>query len=170
MLNQPNFKNVPGSNFWFCWYFFSEERQTYIVMKANILNVMDEYWLSNPLFCRGVGVKMAIFTWDSKPNYKGKKGKNDFRKIDHNIIFTPRLVGLLVKSIHFSNLCCIMCQWWPFRNGETALFKFFLQSLQACNSRSIKDIPFRYWVLTNFPFGIFTFKALYGSVPEILEF
>ncbi len=34
----------------------------------------------------------------------------------------------------------------------------------------ISECPFRYWVLTNFPFGIFIFKALYGSVPEILEF
>ncbi len=28
---------------------FSEERQTFIVMKAKILNVMDEYLLINPL-------------------------------------------------------------------------------------------------------------------------
>ncbi len=32
---------------------FSEERQTCIVMKANILNAMDEYLLSNQLSCRG---------------------------------------------------------------------------------------------------------------------
>ncbi len=42
-------------------------------------------------------------------------------------------------------------------------FKFFLQSLHACDS-----ISFRYWVFTNFPFRIIIFKALYNSVPEIL--
>ncbi len=47
-------------------------------MKAKILNVMDEYLLSNPPFCKG-GVRMAILTWDSEPNYRG--GKNDFRKM-----------------------------------------------------------------------------------------
>ncbi len=28
----------------------------------------------------------------------------------------------------------------PFKNGETVLFKILLQSLHACNSRSIKDM------------------------------
>ncbi len=27
-----------------------------------------------------------------------------------------------------------------------------------------------FWVLTNFPFGFFIFKVLYGSGPEVLEF
>ncbi len=117
------------------------------------------------------GVKMVIFTWDSEPNYKGVKMTSE-RWQHHNVTFTQRSVGLLVKSVHFSNLCCIMCQWWPLKNGKTALFKFFLKCLKACNSKSIKDIlmTFRYWVLTNFLFGIFIFKALYGLVPEILEF
>ncbi len=43
----------------------------------------------------------------------------------HNVTFTQRLVGLLVKYVDFSCLCCIMCQWRPFKNGETALFSSF---------------------------------------------
>ncbi len=59
-------------------------------------------------------------------NRKGGVKMTSERWQHHNVIFTQRLVGLLVKSVDFSNLCCIMCQWWPFKNGETALFKFFL--------------------------------------------
>jgi len=36
--NQSNFRNFPGSIF-----FFSEERRTYTAMKAKISNVMDVY-------------------------------------------------------------------------------------------------------------------------------
>ncbi len=28
----------------------------------------------------------------------------------------------------------------------------------------------RYWIFTNFTFGVLIFKSLHGSVPEILEF
>ncbi len=77
-------------------------------MKAKILNIVDEYLPSNPLFCRGgskwqfsakiqsqiKGVKMALERW---PHY--------------TVTSIQRLVGLLVKSVHFSYLCCIMCQW-----------------------------------------------------------
>ncbi len=125
-------------------------------MKAKILNVMDEYLQSNPLFCRG-GVKMVIFTWDSEPNCKGVKMTSE-RWQHHNVTFTQRSVGLLVKSVHFSNLCCIMCQWWPLKMGKQ---HFISQSSKACNSKALKILmPFRYWVLTNFLFGIFIFKAL----------
>ncbi len=118
-------------------HIFSEERQTCIVINAKILKFMDEYLLSNPLFLLGGGeggVKMAIFTWDSEPNYKGVKMASE-RWQHYNVIFTQRLIGLLVKYVHFSNLCCIMCQWRPFKYKETALFKYFLRSLHACNSR-----------------------------------
>ncbi len=67
-------------------------------------------------------------------------GAKSYSRKHPNVTFTHRLVGLLVKLVDFSNLCCIMCQRCPFKNGETALFNFVLQSLQACNSRSIKDI------------------------------
>jgi len=30
----------------------------------------------------------------------------------HFIGFLQRLIGLLVKSVYFSSLCCIICQWW----------------------------------------------------------
>ncbi len=84
--------------------------------KAKILNVMDEYLLSNPLFCRG-GSKCQDSEpdyADSEPNYKGVKMASE-RWQHHNAIFTQMActltVGLLVKYIHFSNLHCIMCQW-----------------------------------------------------------
>ncbi len=139
-------------------------------MKSKILNVMDEYLQSNPLFCRG-GVKMVIFTWDSEPNYKGVKMTSE-RWQHHNVTFTQRSVGLLVKSVHFSNLCCIMCQWWPLQIGERALFKFFSKVCRPVTQKvkRISECLFRYWVLTNFNFDIFIFKAIYGSVPEIIEF
>ncbi len=35
-------------------------------------------------------------------------GKNDFRKMQYHVIFTQRLVGLLGKSVDFSNICCIL--------------------------------------------------------------
>ncbi len=100
---------------------------------------------------------------------KFHEGKNDFRKMAAASLcyFTLGLAGLLVKSVDLSHLCCIMWQWWSFKYREKAFFKFFLQSPHACNSRSIKDILMTFWVL-NIPFGIFIFKALYGSVPEIL--
>ncbi len=52
VLNQPSSKTSlgPAHNF---AHIFSGERQICIVMKAKILNVMDEYRLSNPLFFRG---------------------------------------------------------------------------------------------------------------------
>ncbi len=55
----------------------------------------------------------------------------------HNVTFSQRLVDLFVKSVDFRNLRCIMCQWGPFKKKK---INFFLQILQACNSRSIKDI------------------------------
>ncbi len=53
---------------------------------------------------------MAIFTCDSEPNYRRVKMASE-RWQHHNVIFTQRLVDLLVKSVDFSNLHCIMCQW-----------------------------------------------------------
>ncbi len=35
----------------------------------------------------------------------------------HYFILTQRLTGLFVKSIYFSNLFCIICQWWQFKMG-----------------------------------------------------
>ncbi len=88
----------------------------------------------------------------------------------HNVTFTQRSVGLLVKSVHFSNLCCIMYQWWPLQIGERALFKFFSKVCRPVTQKvkRISECLFRYWVLTSFNFGIFIFKAIYGSVPEII--
>ncbi len=51
---------------------------------------------------------MAIFTLDSEPNYKGVKMTSE--RWQHNVIFTQRLEGLLIKYVDFRNLCCIMCQ------------------------------------------------------------
>ncbi len=72
------------------------------MMKAKILNVMDEY-LSNTLFCRG-GQKRHFFS-----NYRGGGGvkMTPERWQHHNVTFTQRLVGLLVKSVDFSNLFCV---------------------------------------------------------------
>ncbi len=75
-------------------------------MKAKILNVVDECLPSNPLFCLG-GVKIAIFIWDSEPNYRGLKMTSE-RLQHHNVTFTQRLISLLVKSVDFSCLHCIM--------------------------------------------------------------
>ncbi len=41
-----------------------------------------------------------------------------------NVIFTHRLVALLVKSVDFSHLCCIMCQCWHFKHEEKVIFVF----------------------------------------------
>ncbi len=111
------------------------------------------YWVIHYFF-RG-GVKMAIFTWDSKPNYRGLKMTSE-RWQHYNAIYTQRLVGLLVKSVDFSCLCCIICQWWPFKNGKDHFSSFFSK---VCM-----------YVTWRCPFGIFMSKALYGSVPEILAF
>ncbi len=56
----------------------------------------------------------------------------------HYFVEGGGLVDLLVKSVHLSNLCCIMCQWWPLKKMGKEHFKFFLQSLHACYSKSIK--------------------------------
>ncbi len=48
----------------------------------------------------------------------------------HYFILTQRLTGLFVKSIYFSNLFCIICQWWQFKNGGKKLL-FFAPSLLA---------------------------------------
>ncbi len=57
------------------------------MMKAEILNIMDEYLLSNLLFCRG-GVKMAILT--REPNYRELTMTSE-RWQDHNTNFTEIL-------------------------------------------------------------------------------
>ncbi len=56
---------------------FSEERQTCIAMKAKVLNVVDEYLLNNPLFCRGGSI------WQFSPEIQSQiiGGKNGFRKM-----------------------------------------------------------------------------------------
>ncbi len=51
---------------------------------------------------------------------KLQEGKNEFRKMAASQCYFYR----------------DKCQWWPFKNGETAHFKFFLQSLHACNSKA----------------------------------
>lgn len=76
---------------------------------------------------------------DLEPNYRWEKMTLD-RWQHHDVIFTQILVGLLVKSVVFSNHCCIISQWGPFGNGGKTRFVLFFQSLRACNSRSIKDI------------------------------
>ncbi len=111
--DQPNVRTFPGSNYWLCSYFY-EERWTCIVMIAAILNITDEY-----LFVEG-GQNDQFKSQD----YRGLKMTSE-RWQHHNVIFTQRLVNLLVKSGEFINICWIMCQWWPFKNGERALFKFF---------------------------------------------
>ncbi len=61
----------------------------------------------------------------------------------HNVKFTQSLVGLLVKSFEFSNLCRIICQWH---------FKvFFVQICRHVTQKAlqISKFPFRYWVLNN---------------------
>ncbi len=77
---------------------------------------------------------MVNFTWDSEPNYRGVKMTLE-RWQHNNVSFTQRLLGLLVKSVDFRNLCCIMCQWRSFKNGEK--MGHFLQSVPACSPRSI---------------------------------
>ncbi len=74
-------------------------------MKAKILNAMDVYLQSNPLFVEGG--QNVNFHLRFRAKLQG--GKNDFRQ-RHNVIFTQSLVGLLVKPVDFSNLYCIMCQ------------------------------------------------------------
>ncbi len=49
---------------------------------------------------------MAIF----KAKLQGVKITSE-RWQHYNVDFTQRLVCLLVKSVDFSNLCCIICQW-----------------------------------------------------------
>ncbi len=55
----------------------------------------------------------------------------------HNVTFTQRFVAMLVKSGDFSNICCIMVNIKKWGNST---FQVFLQSLHACNSRSMKYI------------------------------
>ncbi len=124
------------------------------MIKAKIWNIMDKYLLSNTLCCReGSKWQLKCEKWVSEPNYRGVKITSE-RLQHHNVGFTQRLVDLLVKCVEFSNLCCIMCQWWPFKNGKGALFKFF-------NSKSIKDIYMLFWMLglwvSNISFGFFVF-------------
>jgi len=42
----------------------------------------------------------------------------------HYFVFTQRLVGLLVKSVDFNNLSCIIYQWWKFKNGKKHCLTF----------------------------------------------
>ncbi len=77
---------------------------------------------------------------------------------NHYFIFTQRLVGLLVKSVDFSNLCCVMCQW---RQGKGTCV--FSQSFHACTSISIKNILIS-WFLTSFSFSILIFTALWYRI------
>lgn len=60
-------------------------------------------------------------------------------KTKKSAFFPDRLVGLLVESVDFSNLCYIACQHWQFKI-ENALLCVLFQSSYARNSRSIKYI------------------------------
>ncbi len=77
-------------------------------MKAKILNVMDVYLLSKTLFCREES--KCQFSPEIWSQIIGVKMISE-RQQHHNVMFTQRLVGLLVKSVDFSNLCCIIYQW-----------------------------------------------------------
>jgi len=78
-----------------------------------------------------------------------------------HLIFTQRLVGLLVKSVDFSNLCFIIRQRWQFKNGQEHFFSQVCSSFHAWNSKSIKDmlISFYILVLNNFFFWSLHFKC-----------
>ncbi len=132
-------------------------------MKYKILNVIDVYFLSNPLFCKGGGQNDNLHL-RFRAKLQGVKMTSE--RWQHHVIFKQRLVGVLEKSVDFSNLCCIVCQWWPLKMEKEQ------QVCMPITQEVLKILlcPFRYWVLTHFPFGIFIFEALYGSVPEILEF
>ncbi len=83
----------------------------------------------------------------------------------HCVIFTQKSVGLLVKSVDFCFLLLYMPMVTSKMGGEH--FSFFFQ---ACNSsKQISLCLFRFWVLTNFSFGIFILKALFGHIPAILQ-
>ncbi len=74
--------------------------------KAKILNVMDAYLLSNPLFCsvyQNVNFHLRV-----RAKFREVKKNTAERWQCHYAIFAKRLVGLLVKSVDFSYLCCIM--------------------------------------------------------------
>ncbi len=70
------------------------------VMKAKVLNITDEYLLRNPLFSPEIQRQIT--------------GRSKILQKDGSIIliFTLRLVGLLVKSVDLSSLLHYsLCQW-----------------------------------------------------------
>ncbi len=39
-------------------------------------------------------------------------------RVQHHCYFYTEIGRSIVKSVDFGNLCCIICQWWPFHNRK----------------------------------------------------
>ncbi len=95
---------------------------------------MNIYWVIHYFV-----VKMAIFTWDSEPNYRGLKITSE-RWQNHYVTFTQRLVGLLANLLTLDVFVALCASGDHSKMGKEHVSSFFLPSFQACNSKNIKDI------------------------------
>jgi len=128
-------------------------------------------------FCRTTNTNIkcnwCIFHWVMhyfvRFEAKLQGGKRTLERWQHLYFFS---LSLLVKSVAFSDLFCIIIQRWLFKNGGKAIFmKDFFSQVCMPVTQSIKDIiiSFYFLVLNKLYFWCFHFKGPWWFNPRDME-
>ncbi len=121
--------------YFFFIIFLPSERNTKFRKKAKILHVINNYFQSNPLFCRAGFNDNFHLRFVAILHRGGVKMTSESLQ-QYHVIVTQRSAALLVKYVYFSNYMCCFVPVVSSKMGKKHLFP----CLHGCNSRSIKDI------------------------------